>query len=64
MGIQAQDFIFQVIFKTAHDRYYNNQGHNPQGDSAHGDKGNDGNKGLFPLGLQIAVTDKKFKRHN
>ena len=51
VGIGPQNFCFQIFFKPAHDRQYDDQGHHPKPHPGHGEEGDHRDEDLFALGL-------------
>ncbi len=63
MRIDPQDFVTKIGFKAVHHGQDNNQCGHTQKNTGNGNKCNNGNKDLLPLGPEITQADKEFVGH-
>ena len=63
MGIDAEDLVGQLMGEAGHHRRDDDKGGHPQGDPPDGDEGDQRDKGLLALGLQVAAADEKLVSH-
>jgi hypothetical protein len=63
MGVHTQNFGHEVFPEAVHDREHHDQGHDTHHDTCDGDKRDDGNEGLLPLGPEISGRDEELKLH-
>ena len=63
VGINAQDLIAQAVGKTGKDRQDDNESDDSDGDPAHGNERDQGNKTMPVFGTEIAQADEPFENH-